>query len=93
MAKTSVTLDLDSEAEERLRTLANTRGQEKSRVVADALALLDTLDSEEPDIAEDLRRLETFNRTQMGVPLGEIKDWVRSWGSANELPTPEPRKV
>lgn len=91
MTKTRVTLDLDSEDDARLRLLAEQRGQEKSRVVGDALALLDTL--EEPDIEEDIRRLEAFNRDRMGVPLDEVKAWVRSWGTANELPPPVPRKI
>jgi predicted transcriptional regulator len=91
MAKTRVTLDLDSEDDARLRQLAERRGQEKSRVIADALALLDT--QEEPDIGEDVRRLEAFDRDQLGVPLADVKAWVRSWGTANELPPPVPRKV
>jgi predicted transcriptional regulator len=91
MTKTRVTLDLDSEDDTRLQQLAERRGQEKSRVISDALALLDT--QEEPDIEEDVRRLEAFDRDQLGVPLEEVKAWVRSWGTANELPPPVPRKV
>jgi predicted transcriptional regulator len=91
MTKTRVTLDLDSEDDARLRQLAERRGQEESRVVSDALALLDT--QEEPDIQEDIRRLEAFDRDQLGVPLEDVKAWVRSWGTANELPPPVPRKV
>jgi predicted transcriptional regulator len=91
MTKTRVTLDLDSEDDARLRHLAERRGQEKSRVISDALALLDT--QEEPDIEEDLRRLEAFDRDQLGVPLEDVQTWVRSWGTANELPPPVPRKV
>ncbi|MBV8976609.1 MAG: hypothetical protein JO261_14460 [Alphaproteobacteria bacterium] len=91
MSKTRVILDLDSEDDARLRQLAERRGQETSRVVSDALALLDTL--EEPDIEEDVRRLENFDRDQMGVPLEEVKTWVRSWGTPNELPPPVPRKI
>jgi len=91
MAKTRITLDLDSEADARLRALAEQRGQEKSSVVADALALLDSLEAD--DVEEDLRRLQNFERTQEGVPLDEVKAWVRSWGTANELSPPVPRKL
>jgi predicted transcriptional regulator len=90
MTKTRITLDLDSEDDARLRMLAEARGQEKSRVVSDALALLDSLEAREPDVEEDLRRLDAFERTGMGVPLDEVKAWVRSWGTANELPAPTP---
>jgi predicted transcriptional regulator len=89
MTKTRVTLDLDAEDDARLRMLAEARGQEKSRVVSDALALL----ADEPDIEEDVRRLEEFERTQMGVPLDEVKAWVRSWGTNHELPPPKPRRL
>jgi len=43
-----------------------------------------------PDIAEDRRRYEEFKRTRLAVPLDDVKAWVASWGSANELPRPTP---
>jgi hypothetical protein len=47
-----------------------------------------------PDIlAEDARRLAEFNRTRMGVPWDEVKAWMQSWGSHDELPAPKPRKL
>ncbi|HWA92651.1 MAG TPA: hypothetical protein VG889_21645 [Rhizomicrobium sp.] len=91
MTKTKITLDLDSEDDARLRMLAEQRGQEESRVIADALALLDA--AEEPDVEEDVRRLEAFDREKMGVPLDEVKAWVQSWGTPDELPPPVPRKI
>jgi predicted transcriptional regulator len=47
----------------------------------------------EPDIAEDRCRLDEFKRTGLAVPLDEVKAWVASWGSAEELPGPQPRKI
>jgi hypothetical protein len=47
----------------------------------------------DPDIAEDRRRYDEFKRTRLAVPLDNVKAWVASWGSANELPCPQPRKV
>jgi hypothetical protein len=41
-----------------------------------------------PDIGEDRRRLDDFMRTRVAVPLDEVKSWIASWGSANELPRP-----
>ena len=29
----------------------------------------------------------------LAVPLDDVKAWVSSWGSENELPRPQPRKV
>jgi hypothetical protein len=44
-----------------------------------------------PDIAEDRRRYDEFERTRLAVPLRDVKSWVASWGSADELPRPQPR--
>jgi hypothetical protein len=44
-------------------------------------------------LAEDQRRLAEFNRTRMGVPWDEVKAWMKSWGTSNELPAPKPRKL
>jgi predicted transcriptional regulator len=93
MEKVRHTVDLDVETEARLKSLAEERGQAEGEVIADALELLHANDADGPDIEEDLRRLEEFNRTQMGVPLDEVKAWVRSWGTENELPPPKPRKL
>jgi hypothetical protein len=46
-----------------------------------------------PHISEDRRRLDEFERTRLAVPLDDVKAWVASWGSANELPRPQPRKI
>jgi predicted transcriptional regulator len=46
-----------------------------------------------PDIEEDLRRLRAFERTGKAVPFEEVKAWVDSWGTANELPRPQARKL
>jgi predicted transcriptional regulator len=46
-----------------------------------------------PDVAEDIQRLRRFERTGEAIPLEEVKAWVESWGTRNELPAPEPRKV
>jgi hypothetical protein len=44
-------------------------------------------------LAEDARRLREFQRTRVGVPWDELKAWIESWGTANELPSPKPRKL
>jgi predicted transcriptional regulator len=93
MAKARVTLDLDGEAETQLNNLAERRGQEKSRVISDALELLESFEADEPDIEEDLRRLRAFEQNAEVVPLDEVKAWVRSWGTDNESPAPTPRKM
>jgi len=44
-------------------------------------------------VAEDARRLADFQRNQEGVPWEEVKAWMKSWGTPNELPPPKPRKL
>ena len=88
------TLDIDADTDARLREMADERGQNVTAVIAEAVALLDSVvDISGPDIGEDRRRLDAFERTRLAVPLDEVKSWVASWGSANELPRPAPRKT
>ena len=50
-------------------------------------------DLAELSIAEDRRRIEEFNRTRVAVPLDDVKAWVVSWDTTDELPRPQPRKI
>jgi predicted transcriptional regulator len=94
MNKVSRTLEIDAETDARLREMAAERGQEVAAVLAEAVALLDSVvDLAGPDIGEDRRRYDEFQRTRLAVPLDDVKAWVASWGSAEELPRPQPRKV
>jgi predicted transcriptional regulator len=87
------TLDIDTETDARLREMADERGQDVAAVLAEAVALLDSVvDIAGPDIGEDRRRLDAFKQTRAAVPLDDVKSWVASWGSANELPRPAPRE-
>ncbi|MGQ0684700.1 hypothetical protein [Bradyrhizobium sp.] len=52
----------------------------------------DTLDID-LGTGEDRRRLDAFRHTRAAVPLNEVKAWVASWGSANEMPRPTPRRL
>jgi predicted transcriptional regulator len=88
------TLDIDADTDTRLRQMADERDQDVAAVLAEAVALLDSVvDIAGPDIAEDRRRLDAFNQTRAAVPLDDVKNWVASWGSANELPRPTQRKI
>jgi predicted transcriptional regulator len=88
------TLDIDADTDARLREMADERGQDVAAVLAEAVALLDSVvDISGPDIAEDRRRLDDFKKTRSAVPLDEVKGWVASWGSAQELPRPAARRI
>jgi predicted transcriptional regulator len=87
-------LELDPETDARIKTIAARTGQDVAAVIADAVELLDSIiDVNGADLEEDLRRLEEFERTGMGVPGDEVMAWIKSWGTANELPPPPPRKI
>ena len=88
------TLEIDVDTDARLREMAHERGQDVAAVLAEAVALLDSVvDLSGPDIQEDRSRYDNFRRTRLAVPLDDVKAWVSSWGSENELPRPQPRKV
>jgi len=94
MNRVSRTLEIDAGTDARLREMAAERGQEIAAVLAEAVALLDSVvDLAGPDIGEDRRRYDQFKQNQLAVPLDDVKAWVASWDSANELPRPQPRKV
>ncbi|MGY4308222.1 putative transcriptional regulator [Bradyrhizobium sp. USDA 4369] len=87
-------IEIDATTDARLSQLAAERGQDVAAVLAEAVALLDSVvDIAGPDVAEDRRRLDAFKQTRLGVPLDDAKAWVASWGSADELPPPAPRKL
>jgi predicted transcriptional regulator len=80
------TLEIDAETDARLREMAKERGQDVAAVLAEAVALLDSVvDLSGPDIGEDRRRYEDFRQTRLAVPLGDVKAWVASWGSEDSL--------
>ena len=90
----SRTLEIDADTDTRLREMARERGQDVAAVLAEAVALLDSvLDLAGPDVGEDRRRYDQFRQTRAAVPLDEIKAWVASWGSDDELPRPQPRRI
>jgi predicted transcriptional regulator len=90
----SRTLEIDVDTDARLREMAKERGQDVAAVLAEAVALLDSVvDLVGPDIGEDRRRYDSFRQTRIAVPLDEVKAWVASWGSDNELPRPQSRRI
>jgi len=88
------TLEIDTSTDARLTEMAAERGQDVAAVLAEAVALLDSVvDLAGPDIAEDRRRLDKFLDNRKAVPLDSVKAWVASWDTAEETPRPSPHKV
>lgn len=101
-----VKIEIDSRTADVLEARAAARGISVSELLADLAAednlLPPRLEAmrEKGDgpwspgvLAEDARRLAEFSRTRMGVPWDDVKAWMQSWGSPDELPAPKPRKL
>jgi hypothetical protein len=88
------TLEIDTNTDARLTEMAAERGQNVAAVLAEAVALLDSvIDPAGPDVAEDRRRLDEFLDNRKAVPLDSVKAWVASWNTAEETPRPSPHKI
>jgi predicted transcriptional regulator len=85
------TLEIDAGTDARLTEMAAERGQDVVAVLAEAVALLDSVvDLAGPDVAEDRRRLDEFLDNRKAIPLDGVKAWVASWDTAEELPRSAP---
>lgn len=100
-----VHIEVDAETAELLNAQAEARGISVSDLVAELVGddLLMAPDLEamraagegrwvDDTLAEDVRRLAQFKQDGLAVPLDEVKAWVESWDTPNELPSPTPRK-
>jgi hypothetical protein len=68
------TLEIDAGTDARLTEMAAERGQEVGALLAEAVALLDSVvDPVGPDIAEDRRRLDEYLHSRKAVPLDAVK--------------------
>jgi predicted transcriptional regulator len=73
----------------RLDEIAAATHRSEEEVVEEAIsAYLELSDRQVAEIRAGLRQAEAG---EPGIPHAEIEKWVRSWGTANELPQPHPR--
>ena len=97
-------IEVDAKTADVLEARAAARGQTVSELIADLVSDESSPDLESmraagcgpwsPEIlAEDARRFADFQRTHEGVPWEDVKAWMKSWGTSNELPPPKPRKL
>lgn len=42
---------------------------------------------------EDIAEIEEYDRTGIAVAWEDVEAWMKSWGTADELAPPEPRKL
>ena len=75
----SRTLEIDADTDARLREIASERGKDVATILAEAVALLDSVvDLSDPDVEEDRRRYEEYKSTGLAVSLDDVKTWVAS---------------
>jgi hypothetical protein len=97
-------IEVDHNTAEVLEARAAARGVSVSQIVADLAWTTPPPDlqviaeaKEGPwsaaALAEDARRLAEFKRTRQGVRWEEVKTWMQSWHTANELKPPKPGQL
>jgi len=89
MAQTRIVIDLDEQLAASLEAAAK-RSQTSvesfaASAVARAIADVEAWAEEEAAYAE-------YEHTGEAIPLAAMEQWVRSWGTENELPPPKPCK-
>ncbi len=100
------TIEVDMQTAELLEARAIARGMTVSELLADIACNEEVLPADLAEmrakgegpwsaeaLEEDARRLAEFERTRVGVPWDDVKAWMESWGTPNELPSPKPRKL
>ncbi len=90
MPKTRVVIELDEELAVRLEaaTVRSKISVETFAAKAVARAVADV-----EAWAEDDAAYAEYERTGVAIPLAAVEDWVRSWGTGDELPPPTPCKL
>ena len=99
-------IEIDAETADLLEARAKARGMSVAEFLADIVCNEEALPADlaqmrvngegpwSPEaLEEDARRLAEFERTRMGVPWHDIKAWMESWGTPNQLPVPKSRRL
>lgn len=100
------TIEIDAEIADLLEARAAARGISVSELIAELSGMgavvppdLEAMRREgkgpwSPEaLAEDDRRWAEYQRTGEAVPWEEVRAWMESWGTPDELPPPKPRKL
>jgi len=86
MRSTILSVRVDQKAKKRLEKLAKRMGRSRSYLAAEAIN--EYLDVNEWQIAAIRQAIASLDRGE-GVAHQQVKDWVASWGSKTERPTPK----
>jgi RHH-type transcriptional regulator, rel operon repressor / antitoxin RelB len=85
MRSTTFTVRIDTSVKKRLERLARSTGRTRSFLTAEAIN--EYLETNEWQVTGIKRAIASLDRGG-GIAHDSVTDWVVSWGSANEKPTP-----
>jgi RHH-type transcriptional regulator, rel operon repressor / antitoxin RelB len=86
MKSTTFTVRVETGVKKRLERLAKSTGRSRSFLAAEAIN--EYLEINEWQVAGIKRAIASLDRGE-GIPHDHVKDWVASWGTANEKPAPK----
>lgn len=86
MNTTTFTVRVDTSVKKRLERLAKSTGRSRSFLAAEAI--VEYLEINEWQVAGIKRAMASLDRGE-GISNDSVKDWVASWDSTNEKPTPK----
>jgi predicted transcriptional regulator len=86
MRSTTFTVRIDPGVKKRLERLAKSTGRSRSFLAAEAID--GYLEVNEWQVAGIKRAVASLDQGE-GIPHDSVKDWVASWGSADEKPVPK----
>lgn len=90
----ALTITIPAELASRLRASAEAEGKDVDAYAIDALHVMSDEDwgyTDDDAYWRELRAHSDEVRRDGGIPLEDVKRWVASWDTENELPPPEPR--
>ena len=86
MKSTTFTVSVETGVKKRLERLAKNTGRSRSFLAAEAIN--EYLEINEWQVAGIKGATASLDRGD-GIPHDQVRDWVASWGSANETPAPK----
>lgn len=90
----AITITIDAELAARLKVSADAVGKDISAYALEALAIMSDPEwgyDDDDAYWREARRIADETLRDGGIPLEDMKRWVASWDTADELPPPEPR--
>jgi predicted transcriptional regulator len=86
MRSTTFTVRVDTGVKKRLERLAKSTGRSRSFLAAEAIG--EYLDTNEWQVSGIKRAIASLDRGE-GISHESVRDWIASWGGANEKPVPK----